>query len=158
MNLQQKRFGEKLGDKWSGWNLTCCILRAVNLLWPHLTLQRGQQPTTLETKDQELRNGAREKLKKMEEAGIIVKEDEPTPWVSSMLVIYKRKVNEKRKDTPPKDGIRICIDPRDLNKALKRPPYPMVTVEEVANRLTRLSFGISPAPELYQREMDRLFE
>ena len=140
---------------------------------------------------------AREKLKEMEEAGIIVKEDEPTPWVSSMLVIDKRKVNDKRKDTPPsKDDVRICIDPRDLNKALKRPHYPMVTVEEVANRLagaksftsldacsgywqlpvddessklltfntpwgryrfTRLPFGISPAPELYQREMDRLF-
>ena len=140
---------------------------------------------------------AREKLKEMEEAGIIVKEDEPTPWVSSMLVIDKTKVNDKRKDTPPsKDDVRICIDPRDLNKALKRPHYPMVTVEEVANRLagaksftsldacsgywqlpvddessklltfntpwgryrfTRLPFGISPAPELYQREMDRLF-
>ena len=25
-------------------------------------------------------------------------------------------------------------------------------------RFTRLPFGISPAPELYQREMDRLFE
>ena len=54
----------------------------------------------------------------MEEAGIIVKEDEPTPWVSSMLVTDKRKVNDKRKDTPPsKDDVRICIDPRDLNKA-----------------------------------------
>ena len=141
---------------------------------------------------------AREKLKEMEETGIIVKQDEPTPWVSSMLVIDKRKVNEKRKDTPPsKDDLRICIDPRDLNKALKRPHYPMVTVEEVANRLAgaksftsldacsgywqlpvddessklltfntpwgryrfaRLPFGTSPAPELYQREMDRLFE
>ena len=141
---------------------------------------------------------AREKLKEMEEAGIIVKEDEPTPWVSSMLVIDKRKVNDKRRDTPPsKDDLRICIDPRDLNKVLKRPHHPMVTVEEVANRLagaksftsldacsgywqlpvddessklltfntpwrryqfTRLPFGISPAPELYQREMDRLFE
>ena len=40
---------------------------------------------------------AREKLKEVEEAGIIVKEDEPTPWVSSMLVIDKRKVNDKRR-------------------------------------------------------------
>ena len=79
---------------------------------------------------------AREKLKKMEEAGIIVKEDEPTSWVSLMLVIAKRKVNDKRKDTPPsKDDLRICIDPRYLTKALKRPHYPTVTVEEVANRL-----------------------
>ena len=114
------------------------------------------------------------------------------------LVIDKRKVKDKGKDTPlSKDDVRICIDQRDLNKALKRPHYPMVTVEEVTNRLsgakiftsldacsgywqlpvddessklltfntpwgryrfTRLPFGISPAPELYQREMDKLFE
>ena len=92
---------------------------------------------------------------------------------------------------------RLCLDPRDLNKALKRPHYPMVTIEEVATRLsgaqlftsldacsgfwqlpldiessrlltfntpwgryrfTRLPFGIVPAPEIYQREMWRLFQ
>ena len=80
---------------------------------------------------------AREKLKEVEKDGIIVKEEEPTPWVSSMLIIDKRKVNNQGKYTPPsKNDVRICIDPRDLNKALKRPYYPMVTVEEVANRLS----------------------
>ena len=136
---------------------------------------------------------ALEKLKEMEEDGIIVKEEEHKPWVSSMVVIDKRKTKDK--DTPPsEDNVRIWIDPRELNKALKRPHYPMVTVEEVANRLsgakiftsldacsgywqlqvddessrlltfntpwgryrfTRLPFGISSAPEIYQREMDR---
>ena len=62
-------------------------------------------------------------------------EMERTPWVSSMLVIDKRKVKEKI--TPlSKNDVRICIDPKHLNKALKRPHYPMVTVEEVANRLS----------------------
>ena len=77
----------------------------------------------------------REKLTEMEEDGIIVKEEKHTPWVSSMLVIDKR--NMKKKNTPlSKNDVRICIDPRDLNKALKRPHNPMVTVEEVANRLS----------------------
>ena len=63
---------------------------------------------------------AREKLTEMEEDGIIVKEEEHTPWVSSMLVIDKRKLKEK--NTPlSKNDVRICIDPRNLNKALKRP-------------------------------------
>ena len=141
---------------------------------------------------------AEEKLKEMEEDGIIVKVEEHTPWVSSMLVVDKRKANGRDMNIPPsKDDVRICIDPRDLNKGLKRPHYPMVTVEEVATRLsgatsftsldacsgywqlqvddessklltfntpwgryrfTRLPFGISPAPEIYQREMDRPFE
>ena len=61
-----------------------------------------------------------------------------------MLVIEKRKVKDKRKDTPlSKDDVRICIDPRDLSKALKRPHYPMVTVEEVANRLSGAEFHIT---------------
>ena len=77
----------------------------------------------------------REKLTEMEEDGIIVKEEKHTPWVSSMLVIDKR--NMKEKNTPlSKNDVRICIDPRDLNKALKRPHNPVVTVEEVANRLS----------------------
>ena len=78
---------------------------------------------------------ALEKLTEMEEDGIIIKEEEHTPWVSSMLVIDKRKVKEQ--NTPlSKNDVRICIDPRDLNKALRRPHYPMVTVEEDANRLS----------------------
>ena len=77
----------------------------------------------------------REKLTEMEEDGIIVKEEKHTPWVSFMLVIDKR--NMKEKNTPlSKNDVRICIDPRHQNKALKKPHYPMVTVEEVANRLS----------------------
>ena len=50
-----------------------------------------------------------------------------------MLVIDKRKVKEQ--NTPlSKNDVQICIYPRDLNKALKRPHSPMVAVEEVANR------------------------
>ena len=45
-----------------------------------------------------------------------MEEEEPTPWVSLMLVIYKRKVNDKGMNTPPsKNDVRIRIDPRDLN-------------------------------------------
>ncbi len=35
------------------------------------------------------------------------------------------------------DKVRICIDPRDLNKAIKRCHYPMPTLEEVATRLPK---------------------
>ena len=55
----------------------------------------------------------------------------------STLVADKRKAKDKDMNiTPSKDDVRICIDPRDLNKALKRPYYQMVTVEGVANRLS----------------------
>jgi len=139
---------------------------------------------------------AKEKLLEMEQDGMIVKEEGHTPWVSSMLVIDKKK-RRKEKVQPIKDEISICIDPRDLNTALKRVHHPMITIEEVANKLSdaamfttldgcsgfwqlpmdedssklltfntpwgryglaRLPFGVAPAPEIYRREMERLFK
>lgn len=35
----------------------------------------------------------------------------------------------------PNGKLRICIDPRDLNKALKREHYPMPTIEDVLTRI-----------------------
>ena len=34
------------------------------------------------------------------------------------------------------NDVRVCIDPRDLNKERKRPQNPMGSVDEVANRIT----------------------
>ncbi|XP_033760786.1 uncharacterized protein K02A2.6-like [Pecten maximus] len=62
---------------------------------------------------------AKEKLREMEENDYITKVDKPTEWVSSMVVNVKG------------DKIRICIDPRDLNKAIRREHHPMKTIEEV---------------------------
>ena len=43
--------------------------------------------------------------------------------------------------TRKKNGdIRICLDPRDLNKALKRHDHPMRTADDVASRLGNAKF------------------
>ena len=34
-----------------------------------------------------------------------------------------------------KGDVRMCLDPRDLNKALRRPHYPMCTADDVASRI-----------------------
>ena len=60
-----------------------------------------------------------DKLKEMEEEGHLAKVMQPTDWVSSMVVSSR---GEK---------IRICLDPADLNKAVKREHYPIPTVEEI---------------------------
>ena len=57
----------------------------------------------------------------MVDIDIIAPVHEPTEWVSSMLVVAK----------PNK--LRMCLDPSDLNKAIRREHYPMPTVEEVAS-------------------------
>ena len=70
------------------------------------------------------------KLEEMTADDVIAKVDQPTDWVSSMLVVSK----------PPSEAsgetkIRICLDPRDLNVAIKREHFPMPTIEEIATRL-----------------------
>jgi RNase H-like domain found in reverse transcriptase/Reverse transcriptase (RNA-dependent DNA polymerase)/Integrase zinc binding domain len=116
---------------------------------------------------------------------IIVKVTEPTPWVSSIVVVKSEK------------KLRICIDPRDLNTALKRSHYQLPTIEEIlptlarakifsvldakdgfwqlrldeeSSKLTtfwtpkgryrwlRMPFGISTAPEEFQRRMHELLD
>ena len=50
---------------------------------------------------------------------------EPTPWVSSLT--YPKKANGK---------LRICLDPKDLNKAIIRENHKAPTLEEIAHVLT----------------------
>ncbi|CAI5671963.1 unnamed protein product [Oreochromis niloticus] len=69
-----------------------------------------------------MKDRVKAELDRMEKLGVITPVSEPTDWVSSMVATNKKG----------KDEIRICINPRDLNTALKRPHHPMRTVEEVA--------------------------
>ena len=51
----------------------------------------------------------REELSRIKKLGIVGKVTEPTDWVNGLVIVHK--ANGK---------LRICIDPRDLNKAIKR--------------------------------------
>jgi hypothetical protein len=62
----------------------------------------------------------KEALDAMERNGIIVKRDEPTDWVNSLLVV------EKKNKT-----LRLCLDPRDLNRYIKREHYLIPTCDDV---------------------------
>ncbi|KAK3093011.1 hypothetical protein FSP39_010012 [Pinctada imbricata] len=70
-----------------------------------------------------LREKVKAELSRMESLGVIEKVNKPTSWVNSMVVVEK------------KNRVRICIDPRDLNRAIKREHFPMKTVEDVAVKL-----------------------
>ena len=60
----------------------------------------------------------------MEELDVVQKVDEPTDWVNSMVNIIK-----------PNGRLRVCIDPHDLNKAIKQEYYPMKTIDEIIMRM-----------------------
>ncbi|XP_044163404.1 uncharacterized protein K02A2.6-like [Acropora millepora] len=66
-----------------------------------------------------LKDKIKAELDRMEQIGVIVRQTEPTDWVNSMVAVVKS------------NKIRICIDPRDLNKAIQREYFPMMTIEEV---------------------------
>lgn len=57
-----------------------------------------------------------EELKHMVKMKIIEPVQEPTDWVSNIVAVEK-----------PDGTLRICLDPRDLNKAFKRPHYNLPT-------------------------------
>ena len=71
-----------------------------------------------------LRDRLKASLDDLEKQDIVAPVTEPTPWVSSIVVV------------PKKDSkLRLCLDPKDLNKAIQREHYPLPTIEEVAPRL-----------------------
>jgi hypothetical protein len=65
-------------------------------------------------------------LEKMAEQGVIEPVDEPTDWVSSMVVAVKKS-----------GDLRMCIDLCPLNRALKREHYQLPTLEDVLPKLSR---------------------
>ena len=71
-----------------------------------------------------MEESVKRELDRMVKSEAITPVSEPTEWVSQMVATKK------------KDGsIHICINPRDLNKSLRRSHHPMRTVEDVASRM-----------------------
>ena len=57
---------------------------------------------------------------------VIRKVDEPTEWVNSLVVVEK----------PKSKKLRVCLDPRPLNKAIRREHFHLPTLEDSTTRLT----------------------
>lgn len=131
-----------------------------------------------------LRDKLKDELDRMENLGVIVKQEDPTAWVNSLVTVLK-----------PNGKLRVCIDPSDLNRAIQREHFPLKTVEEVVSRMpgakifskldltsgfwqlkldeessklctfntpfgryrfTRLPFGVKSAPEVFQRVISEM--
>ena len=73
-----------------------------------------------------LRDDLKKKLHEMEQKGHIAKVDEPTDWVSSAVYVKKRN-----------DQVRVCLDPRELNKHVKIPKLCLPTIDDVTSRLAK---------------------
>ena len=73
----------------------------------------------------------KEELNNMVELGILIPVSEPTDWVNS--IVLSQTTNDRQK-------IRVCLDPRDLNKAIKREHYYTKTIHEVGTQLNDAIF------------------
>eukprot|EP00731_Ephydatia_muelleri_P024692 Em0016g963a len=129
-----------------------------------------------------MKEAVENKLTQLVDLGVIAPVDVPTEWVSNITAVWK----------PDKKQVRICLDPRDLNKAIKRNHFYMPTIDDVLPKLKgakifslldakdgflqvkltdrssylttfwgpsgrfrwlRMPFGISSAPEEFQRRL-----
>ena len=132
-----------------------------------------------------LKKELKDHLEMLVAQNVITPVKEPTKWINSMVAVRK----------PGK--IRLCIDPKHLNKAIKRPHYPLPTIEDILPKLKnakvfsvldaqkgfwqieldesssflttfwtpfgrfrwlRMPFGISSAPEEFQRRQHEVLE
>ena len=73
-----------------------------------------------------VRKDIEELIAKDEKLGVIEKADGPAPWVSLIVVVPKKGQNK----------IRICIDMRAANKAIKRKRHPTPTLNELKTILS----------------------
>ena len=71
-----------------------------------------------------LRSRVKDELDRMVVLGVAERVREPSDWVNSMVTVIK-----------PTRKLRICIGPRDLNKAIKWEHFPTRTVKEVVARM-----------------------
>ena len=60
----------------------------------------------------------KQELEKLKKLGVIAPMDAPTDWVSNVVIVTK-----------PSGDLRICIDPKELNEALKRERYPIPVID-----------------------------
>ena len=65
------------------------------------------------------------KILELEEEGIIKKAVELSEWISSMVIVAKHQ------------KIRICMDSKDLNRAVQCPKLQMPTLEELLPELSK---------------------
>ena len=69
------------------------------------------------------------KLEEMERDGVIKKVEDPTEWVNPMIIVNK-----------PDGSIRICMDPKRLNSAIKREHFQLPTMEELTLEMNEAKY------------------
>ena len=67
----------------------------------------------------------KQKLDDLVESSILAPVHEATDWLNSLVVTEKKN-----------GDLRLCIDPRDLNKAVKRHYFQIPTLKDITSNLS----------------------
>jgi hypothetical protein len=76
-----------------------------------------------------IRSDVKANFDDMVQLSVITQVTEPTQWVSSMVAVRK-----------PSGAMRLCSDPKPLNKALQRNHDPMPIIEDILSSLSNAKF------------------
>lgn len=89
----------------------------------------------------------KKELDRMENVDIVEKVplNEPADWVSSLVYVDK-----------PDGSIRVCLDPKDLNVAMKREHYPLPVVDDITTSCSgaTLFSTLDAEKAFYQIQLD----
>ncbi|XP_063055929.1 uncharacterized protein K02A2.6-like [Engraulis encrasicolus] len=94
-----------------------------------------------------LRERLKKELDRMCEMNVITKVEEPTEWVNSMVCVDKKNKNKE---------LRICMDPGDLNRNIKREHYQIPKREEIASEMAGAKYfsKLDAAQGFWQIKLD----
>ncbi|CAH8491041.1 unnamed protein product [Dicrocoelium dendriticum] len=94
----------------------------------HLSLNESARPVALPARKIPiaLREKFLDELQRLISLGVIAKVDEPTDWVSQVAIITKKS-----------GDLRVCIDPKPLNAALRREYFTLPTLDDVLPELSK---------------------
>ena len=75
----------------------------------------------------QLKDKLKAELLEMESQGYIARVTRPTDWVNSLVI--REKENGQ---------LRLCLDPKDLNNAIKREHHPLPILEQITPKLAEV--------------------
>lgn len=87
----------------------------------------------------------KESLDDLEKSGIIQKVQGPSDWVNALVLVRK-----------PTGKLRICLDPRDLNQAIKREYCKIPSLDQITSKLqnAKLFSTLDATQGFYQISLD----